>query len=123
MKTSGLYRALRGLMGPRFRSREELESYQSACLRRLVDHAYQQVPYYRRRFDEAGVSTGQIRGIEDLGRLPTTEHADIQLLPAEDVCAVGLAHRINRITRSSGSSGSPLAVRRNSSGGACAPGL
>ena len=112
MKTSGLYRALRGLMGPRFRSREELESYQSACLRRLVDHAYQQVPYYRRRFDEAGVSTGQIRGIEDLGRLPTTERADIQLLPAEDVCAVGLAHRINRITRSSGSSGSPLAVRR-----------
>jgi len=106
------YHALRGLAGPGFRSRMELESYQSACLRRLLDHVYQRVPYYKRLFDEAGVSLRHIRGVADLSRLPTTERADIQMLPAEDVCAAGLVHRVDRVHHTSGSSGSPLVVRR-----------
>ena len=109
---SMIWYAIRGLTGPRFRSRSELEEFQSACLRRLVSHAYKRVPYYRRLFDEAGVSPQQIHGVDDLQKIPPTERADIQMLPAREVCARGSASRITRVHRTSGSSGAPLVVRR-----------
>ncbi len=36
-------------------SRERLEEYQLAQLGKLLDHAYENVPYYRRVFDERGL--------------------------------------------------------------------
>ncbi|MEN6513229.1 MAG: phenylacetate--CoA ligase family protein, partial [Methanoculleus sp.] len=33
-------------------SREELAAYQARALSRLLDHAYENVPYYRRVFEE-----------------------------------------------------------------------
>ncbi|MDD4567763.1 MAG: phenylacetate--CoA ligase family protein, partial [Methanoculleus chikugoensis] len=35
-------------------SREELAAYQARALSRLLDHAYENVPYYRRVFRERG---------------------------------------------------------------------
>lgn len=107
-----IIRALRGLRGPRFQTRAALEDYQSTCLRHLLGHAYKRVPYYRRLFDEAGVSPGDICSVADLNRLPVTERADLQMLQPDEICATGYAHRVNRVHQTSGSSGSPLVVRR-----------
>lgn len=112
MTPGALWRALRGSAGPRFRSREALERYQSACLRALIHYAYQQVPYFRWLLDDCGVSPGQIRNVANLSLLPTTDRSDIQMLPAEDVCAKGLLRRAHRVLSTSGSSGAPLVVRR-----------
>ncbi|RXE55608.1 CoF synthetase [Methanoculleus taiwanensis] len=51
-------------------SREELEAYQRAELARLLDHAYEHVPYYRRIFDERGLKPEDIRNLADLRLLP-----------------------------------------------------
>ncbi|MFY1644682.1 phenylacetate--CoA ligase family protein, partial [Methanoculleus bourgensis] len=40
------------LQQSRWWSREELLAYQAAALSRLLDHAYTNVPYYRRVFDD-----------------------------------------------------------------------
>ncbi|MCC7555683.1 MAG: phenylacetate--CoA ligase family protein, partial [Methanoculleus marisnigri] len=46
-------------------SREELAAYQAQALSRLLDHAYRNVPYYRRVFQERGLVPEDIRTPDD----------------------------------------------------------
>ena len=51
-------------------SARQMRDHQDHELRGLVEFAYGQSAYYRRTFDEAGVRPRDIRGVEDLPRLP-----------------------------------------------------
>lgn len=51
-------------------SREQLEEYQMRQLSRILNHAYKNVPYYQRIFDERGLKPGDIRDLTDLQKLP-----------------------------------------------------
>jgi len=51
-------------------SREKLEEYQMQQLSNLLHHAYENVPYYRRVFDERGLKPEDIRDLSDMRRLP-----------------------------------------------------
>lgn len=51
-------------------SRGELEEYQLQQLEKLLNHAYENVPYYRRVFDERGIKPKDIKDISDLRKLP-----------------------------------------------------
>jgi phenylacetate-CoA ligase len=92
--------------------REQLVAFQNERLRRLVDHAYRNVPYYQRLFDRHKVKPHHIRTVDDLGAVPLTSRTDLQDVPVSEfvdrrVDPCGL------ITRSSsGSSGRPIVVRR-----------
>jgi phenylacetate-CoA ligase len=57
---------------------EELRALQEARLQRLLEHAYRHCPFYRARFDGAGLVPGDIRRLEDLQALPVLEKADVQ---------------------------------------------
>ncbi len=59
-------------------SRDEMHDWQSRRLRRLLSHAWGYSPFYRRRLDEAGVHPCDIRGPEDLCRLPVLTRRDIR---------------------------------------------
>ena len=59
-------------------SREELAAYQAQALSRLLDHAYENVPYYRRVFEERGLVPGDIQTPEDLALLPFLTREDLQ---------------------------------------------
>jgi len=59
-------------------SREELETYQAQALSRLLDHAYENVPYYRRVFRERGLVPGDIQAPADLALLPFLTREDLQ---------------------------------------------
>ncbi|MFY1645240.1 phenylacetate--CoA ligase family protein, partial [Methanoculleus bourgensis] len=62
----------------RWWSREELLAYQAAALSRLLDHAYTNVPYYRRVFDDRGLVPGDIQTPADLRLLPFLTREDLQ---------------------------------------------
>ncbi len=47
-----------------------LRSLQDNLLRAAVVHAYVNIPFYRRLWDEAGLDVHAIRGIQDLDRIP-----------------------------------------------------
>ena len=79
-------------------------------LRRLLRHAYSEVPYYRRLFDRAGVRPEELETARDLARLPVTSKADIQALPIGEVTARGMRLEDCRLTRTSGSTGEPLSI-------------
>ncbi len=58
--------------------RDQLEALQVKRLADLCARVYANVPFYRRKFDEAGVSPDQIRSLDDLKRLPFTEKQDLR---------------------------------------------
>ena len=51
-------------------SREQLDEYQLEQLSKLLHHAYENVPYYRRVFDERGLKPKDIQDFNDLQQLP-----------------------------------------------------
>ena len=51
-------------------NREQLEEYQLEQLSKLLHHAYENVPYYRRVFDEKGLKPKDIQDFKDLQQLP-----------------------------------------------------
>ncbi len=59
-------------------SREEHAAHQARALSRLLDHAYENVPYYRRVFQERGLVPEDIQSPDDLGLLPFLTREDLQ---------------------------------------------
>jgi len=51
-------------------SKEKLEEYQMQQLSKLLHHAYENVPYYRRVFDERNLKPKDIQDFNDLRKLP-----------------------------------------------------
>ncbi len=53
-------------------SRKDIAEIQLKRLRQTVSHAYNNVAYYRREMDKLGVKPEDIRGLDDISRLPFT---------------------------------------------------
>jgi phenylacetate-CoA ligase len=51
-------------------SADELRAFQEHELGKLLDHAFEHVPHVRDRFARAGVARGDVRTLDDLGKLP-----------------------------------------------------
>jgi len=51
-------------------SREEVEQIQFDKLKRLLEHAYNNVPYYRQTWDKLHISFDDIKSVSDLEKLP-----------------------------------------------------
>ncbi|MGH7806203.1 MAG: phenylacetate--CoA ligase family protein, partial [Candidatus Binatia bacterium] len=64
-------------------SRDELAALQSEKLRVAVRYANACIAFYRRKFAAIGLEPGDVRGIEDLGKLPLTTKQEM----AEDLAA------------------------------------
>lgn len=59
-------------------SADEIRSYQNEQLQKIVQHAYETVPYYRRVFDRLGLKPGDILEREDLAKLPILTKEDVR---------------------------------------------
>lgn len=112
MSLQHLAPALWGLAQSHDRSPEAVTRFQEACLRRLVRHACAKVPYYRRRFDEAGIKPNDINTLGDLAAIPIATRADIQSQQPKDMCATPESIDRLRVITTSGSTGAPLTIRR-----------
>jgi phenylacetate-CoA ligase len=96
-----------------WRTPAELAAYQEARLRRLIEHAHANVPYYRALLDDHGVAPAQIRTLADLDRVPISSKADLRRRPAVELLAAGLQpDRLRRI-QTTGSSGVPFVLYRS----------
>lgn len=62
---------------------DQLAEIQAEKLRRLVDHAYRTVPYYRRVMGEAGLTPADVQGPKDLSRLPLLTRTDLRTHQAD----------------------------------------
>lgn len=90
-------------------SRDEMTRLQSERLVSLVKYVYENVEFYRKRMDAAGVSPSDIKGIEDITKLPYTTKDDLR-----DTYPFGLfaapRSEIVRVHASSGTTGKATVV-------------
>ncbi len=87
-------------------TREELKSLQDVRLARLVDRIYHNNEYYRKKMQELGLEPGDIKGVDDIEKLPFTTYIDLR-----DNYPFGLASvpksELVRLQASSGTTGKP----------------
>lgn len=57
---------------------EQLKALQSERLVKQVKHVWENVPYYRKKMEEKGVTPDDIKGIEDLHKLPFLTKDDLR---------------------------------------------
>jgi phenylacetate-CoA ligase len=90
-------------------SRDELEALQLVRLKETVRHAYENVPMYKRKFDEAGVHPSDLKELDDLGKFPYTDKEDLRKAYPFESFAVPM-NQVARIHASSGTTGRPTVV-------------
>ncbi len=89
--------------------REELGALQLGRLRTTLRRAYENVPFYRQAFDEAGLRPEDCRSLADLARFPFTLKTDLRDHYPFGMFAVPESD-IRRIHASSGTTGRPTVV-------------
>jgi phenylacetate-CoA ligase len=89
--------------------KEALDDLQLKRLRKTVRYAYGNVPMYKKRLDEAGVSPDDVRSLEDVSKIPFTVKDDLRDHYPYGILAVPM-ERIRRIHASSGTTGIPTVV-------------
>ncbi|MBR2036203.1 MAG: phenylacetate--CoA ligase [Lachnospiraceae bacterium] len=90
-------------------SRDELQNLQSARLVKLVDRVYHNVEFYRKKMQQLGIEPGDIKGIEDINKLPFTTKADLRDNYPFGLFAVPQS-QIVRVHASSGTTGKATVV-------------
>lgn len=88
-------------------SRKDIEQLQLSRLKKIVDTAYENVPFYRKRFDEIGLKPVHIKSLKDIKLIPYTVKDDLRTNYPYDLFAVPLK-KIVRIHASSGTTGKPI---------------
>lgn len=83
---------------------ESMKKLQSERLVRQVRHVYDNVPYYKNLMDEKGVTPDDIKGIEDLHKLPFISKADLRDNYPDGLLAVPKSECV-RIHATSGTTG------------------
>ena len=66
-------------------SRQAMREIQTAKFLAQVRHAHENSPFYRKKFDEAGVKPEQVRSLDDISRLPFTLKDELKADQAEHV--------------------------------------
>lgn len=90
-------------------SRDELANIQSKRLVKTVDRVYHNVEYYRKKMQKVGLEPGDIRGIEDLYKLPYTTKDDLRITYPFGLFASPMSE-IVRTHASSGTTGKATVV-------------
>ncbi|WP_119157618.1 phenylacetate--CoA ligase PaaK [Caldimonas tepidiphila] len=90
-------------------SRDEIEALQLQRLRWTLEHAYENVPHYRRAFDEKGVHPSDLKQLSDLSKFPFTTKKDLRDNYPFGLFAVP-REKVARVHASSGTTGKPTVV-------------
>jgi phenylacetate-CoA ligase len=89
--------------------RPEMAALQGERLRELIERVYFNVPYYREKMQRAGLGPDDIKGIDDLQKLPFTTKDDLRDNYPFGMFALPTSEII-RLHASSGTTGKPTVV-------------
>lgn len=90
-------------------SRDEIAALQLDRLKWSLRHAFEGSPFYRRRFEEAGVHPDDLKTLSDLSKFPFTVKTDLRDAYPFGMFAVP-RERLVRVHASSGTTGKPTVV-------------
>ncbi|GHD59968.1 phenylacetate-coenzyme A ligase [Thalassobaculum fulvum] len=90
-------------------SRDEIAALQLQRMKWSLGHAYENSPFYRQRFDQAGVHPDDLNSLADLARFPFTGKQDLRDTYPFGMFAVP-REKVARVHASSGTTGKPTVV-------------
>lgn len=93
-------------------SRDQIKAYQVKKLRKLIEHVYNNVPYYRNIMLGKRITPDDIRSIEDIKHFPVLTK-DIITANFQDIVFKGRNKRTTKQSRTSGTTGEPLTLLRD----------
>lgn len=88
---------------------DELRSLQLQRMKQTLQHAYQNSPVYKKKFDDAGVHPDDLKSLDDLAKFPFTTKSDLRDNYPFNMFAVP-QEKIVRVHASSGTTGQPTVV-------------
>jgi len=106
MATSGQHDSLEAIEKS---SQDELQALQLERMQWSLQHAYENVPCYKKKFDDAGVHPSDLKQLSDLTGFPFTTKLDLRDNYPFDMFAVPMDDVV-RIHASSGTTGKPTVV-------------
>ena len=89
--------------------KSDIEALQLKRLKHIVNTVCKNVPFYKQKFRSSGLHTNDIRSLQDISRIPTTQKADLKNNYPFGLFAVPMRDII-RLHTSSGTSGKPIVV-------------
>ena len=95
--------------------RQEKEEMQLALLQKQVKRVYENVPFYKKKFDDAGFHPDDLKTLEDISKIPFTTKADLREAYPFGLFAVG-EDDIVEIHSTSGTTGTPVSIRLHPKG-------
>ena len=90
-------------------SRDELQALQLQRMQWSLQHAYDNVPHYRKKYDAAGVHPGDLKQLSDLAKFPFTTKLDLRDTYPYGMIATPMRDVV-RVHASSGTTGKPTVV-------------
>ena len=87
--------------------RQEKEEMQLALLQKQVKRVYENVPFYKKKFDDAGFHPDDLKTLEDISKIPFTTKADLREAYPFGLFAVD-EDDIVEIHSTSGTTGTPV---------------
>jgi phenylacetate-CoA ligase len=91
-----------------WKSEEQLKKEQLKKLKKTLTFAYENVPFYKEKFDSAKVSPKDLHKLEDLKKFPITTKKEIKSQPLKKLIRRDLDLEKCKIIPTSGSTGNPL---------------
>lgn len=90
-------------------SRDEISALQLERMKWSLAHAYENSPFYKAHFDEAGMHPSDLKSLSDLAKFPFTCKEDLRKTYPFGMLAVP-REKLSRIHASSGTTGKPTVV-------------
>lgn len=86
---------------------EKMQKFQLKALQETVKWVHEKIPFYKNKFEDVGFEPGDIKSLDDLGKLPFTVKTDLRDNYPFGLCAVSMSEVV-RIHASSGTTGKPI---------------
>ena len=108
-------RAYKELMKTQWLSTEELIEYQEKKLRRLIKHAYENVPYYHHLFRKNNLKPDEIKTIGDLKKIPISDKESLKRdnTYPNNLFAKNLSSKKVKFGNTGGTTGNPLILAKD----------
>jgi phenylacetate-CoA ligase len=91
-------------------SHADLRRYQDQQVRRIVRYADKNVPFYRHLFTSHGLDPSDIRGVQDLHKIPVITKKIIRQYPVTDFISKDYDYRRLKALSTGGSTGEPFTI-------------
>ncbi|MEM2506066.1 MAG: hypothetical protein QXF61_03385 [Nitrososphaeria archaeon] len=92
-----------------FWSRDKLKAHQDERLRKIVRYAYDHVPLYHEKFRKAGIKPSDVKGVEDLKKIPVLRKDEVRK-NLDRMVSIDYDIAKLKVLRTSGSTGQPLRI-------------